>query len=76
MFNDTACDVIFTLPPTQYLFFYRAHPKSSVHLAENASNLTMTDLNTSSSTVVIVHGYTEGHDSKTVQIIRDGTLQY
>jgi hypothetical protein len=54
--------------------FHRAHPDFSVHLAEDASNLTVTDFNTNSSTVVIVHGYTESHSSNTVQAIRDGTL--
>ncbi|XP_023708638.1 lipase member H isoform X2 [Cryptotermes secundus] len=52
----------------------RAHPDSSVHLAEDASNLTVTDFNTSSSTVVIIHGYTESHSSNTVQAIRDAYL--
>ncbi|PNF42963.1 hypothetical protein B7P43_G11335 [Cryptotermes secundus] len=54
--------------------FHRAHPDSSVHLAEDASNLTVTDFNTSSSTVVIIHGYTESHSSNTVQAIRDAYL--
>jgi hypothetical protein len=34
----------------------------------------MTDFNTNTATVIIVHGYTESHDSDTVKAIRDGTL--
>jgi hypothetical protein len=34
----------------------------------------MTDFNTNTATVIIVHGYTESHDSNTVKAIRDGTL--
>ncbi|KDR14939.1 phospholipase A1 1-like isoform X2 [Zootermopsis nevadensis] len=34
----------------------------------------MTDFNTDTATVIIVHGYTESHDSNTVQAIRDAYL--
>jgi hypothetical protein len=75
---DAICKHLFRngvqLTPQYASVFHRAHPDSSVHLAEDASNLTVTDFNTSSSTVVIVHGFTESHSSNTVQAIRNGTL--
>ncbi|XP_069687820.1 pancreatic lipase-related protein 2-like [Periplaneta americana] len=63
------------LPPVLFKLYTRAHPKTHIHLEADVTNLKQTDFNASTWTVVIVHGFTESHDSPTVQAIRDAYLQ-